>query len=97
MNTNTHHYYPSTAAVREYFAPDGDWAKATGVRIRTLLEVHELTQAELAAVCDTSTQTISMIERGRLVPRDYLRHLIASVLGTTVSALWPTPTLEEIG
>lgn len=57
-----------------------------------------LTLQQLAAKLGdrVSVQAISKIERGELVPRDYLKLALALALDREVSALFPMPPRREI-
>jgi hypothetical protein len=54
------------------------------------------TLESLAGAVDTRLQTISRVEAGSLVPRDYLRAAIAYALATEVDNLWTPPTRKVI-
>lgn len=50
-----------------------------------------MTQGQLAGACGVTQQTISRIERGRLMPRDELKIVVASKLRSHPSTLFPWP------
>lgn len=52
--------------------------------------------AQVAAMADTTPQTISKVRRGDIIPRDYLRITIAAALRTSPEKLFPMPSMAEI-
>lgn len=48
-----------------------------------------MTQAQLAAACHVTQQTISSIERGETAPRDNLKVRLATALHQDVRQLFP--------
>lgn len=77
-----------TAAVRSLYEPAGEWAKDCGERVRRNREQHGFTLSRLAELADTNVQTIYKIERGLIVPREYLKASIAYALSVEVTDLW---------
>src|SRR5690606_14949733 len=59
-----------------------------GVRIRTLRDLKNMTQDELAAASDTSTDTISSVERGINWPSVPTIEALAEALGVTSMELF---------
>ena len=64
--------------------------------VRRHRQVAGLTQAQLAADCDVSRQTVVAIEAGDYAPSVYLALRLAAVLGTDVAPLF-APNPEEEG
>lgn len=52
---------------------------------------RDLTQADLAALVGVSRKTINTVENGVFIPSTVLSLQLASVLGTTVEALFQLP------
>ena len=50
--------------------------------------IHDLTQADLAALSGTTRKSINAIETGRMVPSVLLALKLAKALGTTVEKLF---------
>lgn len=74
-----------------------------GARVRALRNDAGLTQEQLAAEVDVAPETMSRIERGRLVPSTDLVTRIAAGLGVPAGALFDrsaakpkTPTLRPV-
>lgn len=78
-----------TDAIREHFKPGGTYAVECGRRLEDLREDLKVSRERLAAECGVTATTIRSIEAGILLPRDYLRALIALTLGKDVTDLWP--------
>lgn len=57
-------------------------------RVKVARVAAGLTQAKLAAECGVSRQTVVALEAGNYAPSVYLALRIATVLGTTVEALF---------
>lgn len=53
-------------------------------------------QHELATLTDLTPASISRIEDGLLVPRDYVRVAIAAALDVEPGELWPYPPLADV-
>lgn len=62
--------------------------EAIGRRIRSLREIHDLTQTALAALCWVAQPTVSKWETGQQLPSRPLQHRIADVLKTSRSMLF---------
>ena len=54
-----------------------DVRKYLGIKVRAMRESANMTQEELAAVCDVSWRTISNLERGTVVPDLFMIYRIA--------------------
>lgn len=81
-------------------------------RIRTLVELHAksvwgpnvrarrkslgLTLAELSELTNFPVQTLSKVERGQIVARDYLRGAISVAFRTEQHELFPPLRLEQM-
>lgn len=63
--------------------------------VRRHRQIAGLTQAQLAADCDVSRQTVVAIEAGDYAPSVYLALRLAAVLRTDVGSLF-APNLEEV-
>lgn len=83
-------------ALRTLMGPGGAWAKECGARMKKRRLELKLSQETLARACDTRLQTISRVEGGALVPRDYLRAAIAYSLGLEVNDIWTPPTRPDM-
>jgi len=66
-------------------------ATAWGQAVRKQREARGLSQSTLAKACDTSQQAIAKIERGKLIPRDRLKVILAARLGLPVEELFTWP------
>ncbi len=64
-------------------------------RIRELRKSANLSQEEIAKLCNVSRQTINAIENNKYDPSLQLAFKIASVLHTTVDALFINDLLEN--
>lgn len=84
-------------ALREYLGPNGPWAVEAGARVRKYRQRLERTETWLGAAVGVSATTIREIEKGGLVPRDYLRAAIAYCLGQDVETIWPPLTRLRVG
>lgn len=82
--------------LRELLGPGGPWACACGSRIREQRQRALGMSLEGAATrAGTTLQTLARVERGEIVPRDYLRAAIAVSLHCEVHDLWrPLSQLE---
>lgn len=76
-------------AVREYLRPGGPWARETGARVAARRKELGLSEEQTAVSVGCTGNAIRMIESGRIVPRDYLRHSLAFLLAREVADLWP--------
>ena len=63
-------------------------------RIREIRKTKNMSQEELARICDVSRQTINAIENNKYDPSLKLAFKIAAILDTTVDRLFQF-TLEE--
>lgn len=63
-----------------------------GERVRLRRKELGLPMHKIADAVGVTMQTISKIERGEILPRDYLKAAIALTLAVEVDALWPYPT-----
>ncbi len=71
-------------------------AAGRATTVRRYRQIAGLTQAQLAASCDVSRQTVVAIEAGDYAPSVYLALRLAAVLRTDVESLF-APNLEEEG
>lgn len=69
---------------------------AWGARVDERMKTLGLNNAQVAALSGTTAQTVSKVRRGELVPRDYLRVMLASALCTNPDQLFPMPSMLEI-
>jgi putative transcriptional regulator len=63
-------------------------ARGQANAVRRFRLLAELTQAQLAAACEVSRQTVVAVEAGDYAPSVYLALRLASVLGTDVETLF---------
>lgn len=75
-------------ALRCYF---GEQTVESGKRLRERRKALGLTLGDVAGIVGVSMQTVSMIERARFTPRDYLKAALAIGLAVEVSDIWPMP------
>lgn len=85
-----------TEALRSELKGGGPWAVQCGSRITARRAELELSQHDLSILTRVPTQTIWRIEKGVIVPRDYLRVAIAQALGCDVQDLWPWPSRQRV-
>lgn len=73
-------------------------AKQSGARVRARRKALGLRQHDLARLIDPAFpfQTISKIEMGQIIPREYLRAAIAMRLCCEVEELWPYPRRADL-
>lgn len=64
-----------------------DVRKYLGLKVRAMREAANLTQEELAAVCDVSWRTISNLERGTVVPDLFMIYRIAQNFDVKIDEL----------
>lgn len=72
-----------------------DFMKALGFNIKKLRTKYQITQAELAARMDMSTQTLSDIENGKSDCQQTTSYLIAKSLGVELYELYIFNNEEE--
>lgn len=82
--------------LRAFSSAGSDRAREAGEKVAKRRAEVKLSQQRLAVAAGTTLQTIFRIERGELVPREYLRQAIAYALMVEVDALWPNATRQEI-
>jgi len=82
--------------VREHYMPGSTYVIDCGGRVADLREKANISRERLAADCGVTATTIRSIEAGKLLPRDYLRALIAFNLGKDPDDIWPTLTRRRI-
>lgn len=82
--------------LRAFVAAGSPRARAAGERVAKRRKKAELSQQAVADMAGTTLQTIFRVERGELVPRPYLQHSIAYVLGCEVDDLWQPATRQEL-
>ena len=68
-----------------------DLQRAIGTRVRALREVRGLTQERLAALIERSVETVSNVERGRVLPGLDVLAEIARCLNTPLGELIEAP------
>lgn len=88
--TTTH---PTSAALRSYVSRE---ARVWGGRVQSRRKAIKLSLEDVAELAHTSKQTISRIEHGDLVPRDYMRLAIAFALQCEPAELFPLPTRQAV-
>ena len=64
-----------------------DFQKALGKRIKDLREIKQISQAELAALCNFEKSNMNRIESGKTCPSSYTLYKISSALGITLSEI----------
>lgn len=80
--------------LRDHFS-DAE-SKRWGVLVQARRRQLGLSQVQVASVVGCPVQTISKVERGQIVPRDYLKAAISMALAEEVGALFPWPTRREL-
>lgn len=68
-----------------------EWAIESGARLRVARNEMKLKQPQVADLAGTTVETVCRVELGQLVPRDYLRALLATAVGKDVEDIWPAP------
>jgi transcriptional regulator with XRE-family HTH domain len=71
-------------------------AATWGALVKARRRLLQLSQPQLAELVGCRVQTISKVERGQIVPRDYLKAAIALNLAAEVGELFPWPTRREL-
>ena len=64
-----------------------DVRKYLGLKVRAMREAADMTQEELAAICDVSWRTISNLERGTVVPDLFMIYRIAQNFDVKIDEL----------
>lgn len=64
-----------------------DVRKYLGLKVRAMREAADLTQEELASICDVSWRTISNLERGTVVPDLFMIYRIAQHFDVKIDEL----------
>ena len=64
-----------------------DVRKFLGLKVRAMREAANMTQEELAAICDVSWRTISNLERGTVVPDLFMVYRIAQRFDVRIDEL----------
>ena len=64
-----------------------DVRKYLGLKVRAMREAANMTQEELAAVCEVSWRTISNLERGTVVPDLFMIYRIAQKFDVKIDEL----------
>ena len=64
-----------------------DVRKYLGLKVRAMREAANMTQEELAAICDVSWRTISNLERGTVVPDLFMVYRIAQNFNVRIDEL----------
>jgi transcriptional regulator with XRE-family HTH domain len=72
------------------------YAKECGARVRSRRLMLKLTLADMAELTGLPMQTISKVELGEFLPRDYLKAALALRLACEVAELWPTVPREVL-
>lgn len=70
--------------------------KRWGANVKRRRLAMNLNQEQLSRIVGCTLQTISKVERGEIVPRDYLKAAIALATATEVDELFPYPTREAL-
>lgn len=65
-----------------------DVRKYLGLKVRAMRETANMTQEELAAICDVSWRTISNLERGTVVPDLFMIYRIAQNFDVRIDELF---------
>lgn len=73
-----------------------DWNVACGERVRARRLAIGIHGHQLAGLVGCTVQTISKVERGEIVPRDYLKAALSVALCVEVEELWPWPTRASL-
>lgn len=81
--------------VRRYL--QDDLPKVWGARVDERMKALGLKNVQIAVLAGTTAQTVTKVRNGDIAPRDYLRVMLAAALATTPDALFPMPTMTEIG
>lgn len=68
-----------------------DWASECGQRVKVRREALNLTQLHLARMIGATTQTVSKIENGEVLPRDRVKVALAVALMCDVADVYPHP------
>lgn len=71
-------------------------ALSWGALVKARRQMLRLSQPQLANLVGCRVQTISKVERGQIVARDYLKAAIAIALACEVADLFPWPTRREL-
>lgn len=71
-------------------------AREWGVRVDERMRLLNIRDADLARKVGTTPQTIWKVKRGQMVPREYLRVMIAFALAADPTELFPAPSREAI-
>lgn len=81
-------------AVRAYMADrlPAIW----GARVDARMTALRMRNVQVAVRAATTPQTVSKVRAGELMPRDYLKVMIAAALATDVDSLFPLPTPAEL-
>ena len=64
-----------------------DFQKALGKRIKEIREKNNISQAELAALCNFEKSNMNRIESGKTCPSSYTLYKISSSLSITLSEI----------
>lgn len=84
-------------ALKSYVSRNGTWAVESGLRVSKMRQKQTgLEVAQFADRCGVSATTMKSIEAGQLVPREYLRAVIAWHVGRDVDDLWPPLRRQQI-
>lgn len=71
-------------------------AREWGIRVDERMRTLKIREADLARMAGTTPQTIHKVRTGKLMPREYLRVMIALALAADPGDLFPAPTRERI-
>lgn len=85
-----------TDALRAHIGPGSEWAESNGKRIAERREELGHTKNELAVKLGVTVPTLHRVERGELIPRDYLRLALSHVLGLPLGELFPMPAADVV-
>lgn len=72
-----------------------DVRKYLGLKVRAMREAANITQEELAAICDVSWRTISNLERGTVVPDLFMIYRIAQNFDVKIDELFDHQIINQ--
>lgn len=85
-----------TESLKTEMSANAKWACRVGAIVTERREALGLSVRQVAAVIDVPVQTLYRVEKGELIPRDYLRLAIAHVLAVEVVDLFPMPSRQQV-
>lgn len=81
-------------SVRAYYR--STVAREWGIRVDERMKTLRMKEADLARQAGTTPQTIHKVRKGELMPREYLRVMIALALAADPGDLFPAPSRERL-